>query len=67
MAVISAWISLFFSILSSAGPLDVEDLAADRQDRLGARVAGVDGGAAGGVALDDEQLALVGVAAASSP
>ena len=51
--------------LVEAGPLDVEDLAADRQDRLGARVAGVERGAAGGVALDDEQLALVGVAAAA--
>ena len=43
--------------LVEAGPLDVEDLAADRQDRLRARVAGIDGGAAGRVALDDEQLA----------
>ena len=49
--------------LVEAGPLDVEDLAADRQDRLDAGVAGLRGRAAGGVALDDEQLALAGVAA----
>ena len=43
--------------------LDVEDLAAQREDRLRARVAAVLGRAAGGVALDDEQLALLGVTA----
>ena len=53
--------------LVDAGPLDVEDLAADGQDRLGARVAGLGGRAAGGVALDDEQLALLGVAGWRSP
>ena len=42
--------------LVDAGPLDVEDLAPDGQDRLGARVAGLLGRAAGRVALDDEQL-----------
>ena len=36
--------------------LDVEDLAAQRQDRLGRAVAALLGRAAGGVALDDEQL-----------
>src|SRR5690606_35885686 len=41
--------------LVEAGPLDVEDLAPDREDGLGGGVAGVDGGAAGRVALDDEQ------------
>ena len=45
--------------LVDAGPLDVEDLAPDRQDRLDAGVAGLGGRAAGGVALDDEQLGLV--------
>ena len=44
-----------------AGPLDVEDLAPDRQDRLGAGIAGGDRRAAGGVALDDEELALLAV------
>ena len=47
--------------LVDAGPLDVEDLAPDGQDRLRRRVAGLHGGAAGGVALDDEQLALLAV------
>ena len=48
--------------LVDAGPLDVEDLAPDGQDRLRTRVAGLGGRAAGRVALDDEQLGLVGVA-----
>ena len=43
-----------------AGALDVEDLAADRQDRLRARVAPAHRRAAGRVALDDEDLALLG-------
>ena len=47
--------------LVQAGPLDVEDLAPDGEDRLGARIAGVDRGATGGVALDDEKLALSGL------
>src|SRR3990172_3052879 len=45
-----------------AGLLDVEDLAEEREDRLEAAVAALLGGAAGGVALDDEQLAHLGVA-----
>ena len=67
MAVIRAWISLFFSILSSRARSTLRILP-----RIG-RIAWVRGsrastrGAAGRVALDDEQLALVGVAAASSP
>ena len=40
-----------------AGPLDVEDLAPDGEDGLDPGVAGVLGRAAGGLALDDEQLA----------
>ena len=43
--------------LVEAGLLDVQDLAAERQDRLEAPVAALLGRAAGGVALDDEQLA----------
>ena len=38
------------------GLLHVEDLAADRQERLELGVAGVLGGSQGGVTLDDEQL-----------
>ena len=38
------------------GLLHVEDLAADRQERLELGVAGVLGGSQGGVSLDDEQL-----------
>ena len=38
--------------------LDVEDLAAQRQDRLELAVAALLGAAAGAVALDDEQLGL---------
>ena len=41
-----------------AGLLDVDDLAADRQDRLEHRVAAGLGRAAGRVALDDVELAL---------
>src|SRR5690606_41197834 len=40
------------------GRSDVEDLAADRQDRLGLAVARLLGAAARGIALDDEQLGL---------
>ena len=43
------------------GLLDVEDLAADRQDRLDPRVASTLGRAAGRVTLDDEDLALLRV------
>ena len=49
--------------LVDAGLLDVEDLAADGQDRLGARVAALARAAASGVALDDEDLALLRLAA----
>src|SRR5690606_34209154 len=45
-----------------AGLLHVDEFAADRQDRLGAAVAALLGGATGGVALDDVDLALGGVA-----
>ena len=41
--------------------LDVEDLAADREDRLRLRVARSPRRAAGAVALDDEDLALLGL------
>ena len=47
--------------LVDARLLDVEDLAADGKDRLYARVAALAGGAAGRVALDDEDLALLRV------
>ena len=43
--------------LLEARPLDVEDLAAQRQDRLELAVAALLGRAAGGVALDDVDLA----------
>src|SRR5690606_38027088 len=43
--------------------LDVEDLAAQRKDRLRLRVAALHGRAAGRVALDEEDLALPRVAA----
>ena len=45
--------------LLQAGLLHVEDLAADRQQRLVLRGAGHPGGAQGAVALDDEQLAAL--------
>ncbi len=57
-AEMSAWISWLCRILSIAGLLDVQDLAADRQDGLVHRVTAGLGGAAGRVALDDEDLAL---------
>src|SRR4029077_12610358 len=47
------------------GLLGVEHLAAQRQDRLGAAVAALLGGAAGGLALDDEQLAVARVGGAA--
>src|SRR5260221_405100 len=47
---------------SGPGPLDIEDLAAQRQDRLVLAVAALLGRAAGGIALDDEDLGLGGVA-----
>src|SRR5947207_3876572 len=45
-----------------AGALDIEDLALQRQDRLKGAVAALLRGAAGAVALDDEELALGGIA-----
>src|SRR5690606_1393000 len=45
-----------------AGLLDIDELAAQRQDRLGAAVAALLGGAAGGVTLDDVELGLRGIA-----
>ena len=48
--------------LVEAGALHVQDLAAERQDRLGAAVAALLGRAAGRIALDDEQLRLGRVA-----
>src|SRR4051812_5409947 len=42
--------------------LDVDDLAAQRQDRLGVAIAPLLGRAAGGVALDDEDLGERGIA-----
>ena len=45
--------------------LDVQDLAAQRQDGLELGVAAVDGRAAGGVALDQEQLGLARVLGAA--
>src|SRR5438270_4102362 len=44
--------------LVEAGALDIEDLALQRQDRLKGAVAALLRGAAGAVALDDEELAL---------
>ena len=48
--------------LVEARLLDVEDLAAERQDRLEAAIAALLRRATRGVALDDEQLAARGVA-----
>ena len=48
--------------LVEARALDVEDLAAQRQHRLELAVAALLGGAAGRIALDDEDLRLRGVA-----
>ena len=61
-AVISVPISWLPSISVEPRALDVEDLAAQRQDRLDAAVAALLGRAAGAVALDDEQLGLGRVA-----
>ena len=49
--------------LVDAGLLDVEDLAADRQDRLGAGITTLTSASTRGVALDDEDLALLGLPA----
>src|SRR5437764_11389257 len=48
--------------LVKAGALDVEDLALQRQDRLETAVAALLCRAAGAVALDNEELALGGIA-----
>ena len=48
--------------LRQAGLLHVDDLAPDRQDRLGRPVAGHLGRSTGGITLDDVQLGLRGVA-----
>ncbi len=48
-----------------AGPLDVEDLAPDRENRLHPGVARLGGRPAGRVALDDEQFAFIGITAAA--
>ena len=48
--------------LVEASLLDVEDLAAQRKDRLGAPVAALLGGAACAVSLDDVELALLRIA-----
>jgi hypothetical protein len=57
-AVISVPISARAQHLVEAGALDVEDLAAQRQDRLVSRFAALLGRAAGRVALDDEEFGL---------
>ncbi len=51
--------------LVGGGGGDVEDLAADGEDRLGLAVARLLGRAAGAVALDDEQFGALGVVAAA--
>ena len=56
-AVISVSDLLRVEQLVEARPLDVEDLAAQRQDRLELAVAALLGRAAGGVALDQVDLA----------
>ncbi len=60
-AVISVAISLLASRLVEARLLDVQHLAAQRQDRLELAVAALLGRAACGVTLDDVQLAQRGV------
>ena len=57
-AVISVPISWLRQHLVEARALDVQDLAAQRQHRLEFAVAALLGGAAGAVALDDEQFGL---------
>jgi hypothetical protein len=59
-AVMSVPISCVGEHLLEAHALDVEDLAAQREDRLGLAVAALLGRAACGVALDDVELALGG-------
>ena len=57
--------SAFLQHVADGRLLDVEDLAADRQQRLELRVARQLGRAERGVALDDEQLAAFDVVAAA--
>ena len=61
-AMISVPISLADEHLVEARPLDVEDFSAQRQDRLEVAVAALLGGAAGRIALDQEDLGLRRVA-----
>ncbi len=58
--------SLLLEHLVQRGLLGVEHLAAQRQDGLGAPLASLLGRAAGGVALDDEQLAFPRIGGRSS-
>ena len=58
MAAMRVRTSSLERILSSRAFLDVEDLALERQDRLETPVAALLGRAAGGVALDDEELGV---------
>ena len=48
--------------LVEASALDVEDLAANWEDRLGTRIAGGDSRTTSGVAFNDEQFAFLGIA-----
>ena len=61
-AVIMVLISSEDEHLVEAGLLDVEDLPLERQDGLELPVAPLLGRAAGGIALDQEELGLLGVA-----
>ena len=62
MAVMMVLDFLVLERAVEAGLLDVDELAAQRQDRLGAAVAALFGGAAGGVTFDDVELGLRGIA-----
>ena len=61
-AVIISRISSEESILSRRALLDVQDLALERQDGLEAAIASLLGGAAGGIALDEVDLAEARIA-----
>src|SRR5699024_4337682 len=50
-----------------AGLLHVEDLASDRQDRLGLRIAALNSAAASGVTLNDEDLRDLSIAGGAVP
>ena len=52
-AVMIAWTSVFFEHPVESGLFDVDDLAAQRQDRLELRVSAALGGAAGRIAFYD--------------